>query len=127
LDANSEEPLTSAKRLCLQGANIAPVELKEVPMLGMLALVAMTMGGADDATCTRLVDESALESIVAAAEADLFAAEAALIEAEIYADAEMDFADRLHEAGLAGSTLGRDEARIAADARRDGMPVARNR
>jgi len=90
-------------------------------MLGMLALMAVTLAGADERSCARLVDEAAVEQMIAAAEAELYVA-------EVYADAEGDFAVRLDEVGLAGSTLGREEARAAADAREAGAPaVARNR
>jgi len=91
-------------------------------MLGMLALMAVTLAGADEGSCARHVDGAALERMIAAVEARLY-------EAEVYADAERDFAARLDEVGLAGSTLGREEARAAAaDAREAGAPaVARNR
>ena len=90
-------------------------------MLGMLALMAVTLAGADEGSCARLVDEAAVEQMIAEAEAELYVA-------EVYADAESDFAVRLDEVGLAGSTLGREEARAAADARESGAPaVARNR
>ena len=90
-------------------------------MLGMVALMAMTLAGADEGLCARDVDETAVEQMIAAAEARMY-------EAEIYADAENDFAARLDELGLAGSTLGREEARAGADAREAGEPaVARNR
>lgn len=90
-------------------------------MLGMLALMAVTLAGADEGSCARLVDEAAVEQMIAETEAELYVA-------EVYADAESDFAVRLDEVGLAGSTLGRQEARAAADAREAGVPaVARNR
>jgi hypothetical protein len=92
-------------------------------MLGMLALMAVTLAGVDDASCARHVDEAAVEQMIAEAEAELYVA-------EVYADAERDFAFRLDEVGLAGSTLAREEARAraAADAREAGAPaVARNR
>ena len=91
-------------------------------MLGMLALVAVTLAGADEGSCARHVDEAAVAQMIAAAEAEWY-------EAEVYAGAERDFAARLDEVGLAGSTLGREEARAAAgDAREAGAPaVARNR
>jgi hypothetical protein len=90
-------------------------------MLGMLALMAMTLAGADASLCARDVDEAAVEQMIAAAEAELY-------EADVYADAESDFDARLDEVGLAGSTLGRDEARAVAGGRESGAPVvARNR
>jgi 2-hydroxychromene-2-carboxylate isomerase len=73
-------------------------------MLGMLALVAITMAGADETQCARHVE-------VEAAFAMIEAAETAMYEAEVYADAEIDFASVLEEAGLDGSTLARDEMR----------------
>ncbi len=87
-------------------------------MLGMLALMAMTLGGADEGSCARHVDEAAVEQMIAEAEAELYVA-------EVYTDAESDFAVRLDEVGLAGSTLAREEARAAADARK-AWAVARN-
>ena len=87
-------------------------------MLGMLALMAMTLGGADEGSCARNVDEAAVEQMIAAAEAELYVA-------EVYTDAEGDFAVRLDEVGLAGSTLAREEARATADARK-AWAVARN-
>jgi hypothetical protein len=90
-------------------------------MLGMLALMAVTLAGAnDEAMCTARLEEMAVEQILAAAEADLY-------EADVYANAEADFDARLDEVGLAGSTLGREEAHAMADARGDGRFVARNR
>ena len=90
-------------------------------MLGLLALMAMTMAGADLGACAKDADEAAVQQMITAAEAELYVAEA-------YADAESDFAARLDEVGLAGSTLAREEARAAADAREAGAPaVARNR
>jgi hypothetical protein len=88
-------------------------------MLGMLALMAMTFGGADERSRARLLDDAALERMILAVEAELY-------EAEVYADAEIDFASRLDEVGLAGSTLGREEARAAACGS-DSPAVARNR
>jgi len=73
-------------------------------MLGMLALMAVTMMGADEGACARHVEEAAIDRMIAAAEAELY-------EAEVYAEAERDFDAVLDEAGLAGSTLGRDELR----------------
>ena len=90
-------------------------------MLGMLALVAVTLAGVDDASCARHVDEAAVQQMIAEAEAELYVA-------DVYAEAESDFDVRLDEVGLAGSTLGREEARGAADALEAGAPaVARNR
>jgi len=90
-------------------------------MLGMLALMAVTLAGADEGSCARHVDEAAVEQMIAEAEAELYVA-------EVYADAENDFAVRLDEVGLAGSTLGREEARATADTRETGAPaVAGNR
>ena len=89
-------------------------------MLGMLALIAVTIAGADEGSCTRHVDEAAVARMVAAAEAEFY-------EAEVYADAESDFDARLDEVGLAGSTLGREEARAIADRREDVRVVARSR
>ncbi len=87
--------------------------------MGMLALMAVTLVGADVGSCARDVDEAALEQMIAAAEAELD-------EAEAYADAESDFAAVLDELGLAGSTLGREEVRaLASDAAT--AAVARNR
>jgi hypothetical protein len=90
-------------------------------MLSMLVL-AVTLTGAtsDEAMCTTRLEEAAVEQVLAAAEAELY-------EAEAYADAEADFDARLDEVGLAGSTLGREEARAMADARGEGRFVARNR
>ena len=74
-------------------------------MLGMLALLAMTMtAGADEGACARHIEEAAVSRMLAAAEAEMY-------EAEIYAEAESDFGFVLAEAGLAGSTLGREEVR----------------
>jgi len=78
-------------------------------MLGMLALMAMTMAGADDNLCAPHVEVVAVEEMVAASEAARYEAE--MYEAEIYADAESDFEDVLAEAGLDGSTLARAEIR----------------
>ena len=65
--------------------------------------------------------EAAVARMIAAAEAELYVA-------EVYADAESDFAVRRDEVGLAGSTLGREEARAGAHARDAEAPaVARNR
>jgi hypothetical protein len=89
-------------------------------MLGMLALMAVTLAGADETMCTTHVEEAAVERMIAAAEAELY-------EAEVYADAASDFDARLDEVGLAGSTLGREEARAIAGAREEGRFVARNR
>lgn len=89
-------------------------------MLGMLALMAFTLAGADAVTCESHVQEAVVAQMIAAAEAELY-------EAEVYADAESDFDARLDEVGLAGSTLGREEARAMADARGDGRVVAGNR
>lgn len=75
-------------------------------MLGMLALMAVTVLGADEAACTRHLEDAAIERMIAVAEAELY-------EAEVYADAERDFDAVLDEAGLAGSTLGREELRAA--------------
>jgi hypothetical protein len=88
-------------------------------MLGMLALMAMTLGGADEGSCARHVDEAAVRQMIAEAEAELYVA-------EVYADAESDFDVRLDEVGLAGSTLAREEARAVVDARR-AWAIARNR
>ncbi len=88
-------------------------------MLGMLALMAVTMAGFDESACAKLAEAAAVEQLIAAAEAELY-------EAEVYADAESDFAAVLDEAGLAGSTLGREELRATrADARASAF--ARNR
>ena len=91
-------------------------------MLGMLALMAMTLAGTDASLCAKDANEAALERMSAAAEARLHVAEA-------YAEAESEFADHLDEAGLAGSTLGRVQARAAAtDAANAAEPaIARNR
>jgi hypothetical protein len=95
--------------------------MKEVPMLGMLALVAMTVAGADEASCAKHVDDYAVDQLIARAEAELYVA-------EVYAEAESDFDARLAEVGLAGSTLGREEARSSANARESwASAVARNR
>ena len=90
-------------------------------MLGMLALMAMTIAGADEGSCARLVDEAAVERMIASAEAELYVA-------EVYAEAESDFDVRLDEVGLAGSTLGREQARAGVDTRDAETPaIARNR
>jgi hypothetical protein len=91
-------------------------------MLGMLALMAVTLAGADEGSCANHVEEAAVQRMIAAAEVELYVA-------EVYEEAESDFDARLDEVGLAGSTLGRQEARTAAaDAREAGAPaVARNR
>jgi hypothetical protein len=90
-------------------------------MLGMLALMTVTLAGADHGSCAKLVDEAAVQRMIADAEIEIYVA-------EVYAEAENDFAARLDETGLAGSTLGREEARAAADARGDGArAMARNR
>jgi len=90
-------------------------------MLGMLALMAVTLAGADETMCTTHVEEAAVAQLMAEAEADLY-------EAEVYADAQDDFDARLDEVGLAGSTLGREEARAMAGTRDDDARfVARNR
>lgn len=73
-------------------------------MLGMLALMAFTAALADEGSCARHVEEAAVERMIAAAEAEMY-------EAEAYAEAESDFAFVLDEAGLAGSTLGREQVR----------------
>ena len=92
------------------------LRLEEVPMLGMLALMAVTLAGVDASGCARLAGAAAVEQMIAAAEAELY-------EAEVYADAENDFAAGLDEAGLAGSTLGREELRaIRAEARAGPSP-----
>jgi uncharacterized membrane protein affecting hemolysin expression len=88
-------------------------------MLGMLALMAMTIGGADEGSCAKLTDEVAVERMIAAAEAELYVE-------EVYAEAESDFDVRLDEVGLAGSTLAREEARAVVDARK-AWAIARNR
>ena len=89
-------------------------------MLGMLALMAVTLAGTDEGMCTKFVDDAAVAQMIAGAEFELD-------EAEIYAEAESDFDARLDEVGLAGSTLGREEARAIAGRREDGPVVARNR
>lgn len=89
-------------------------------MLGMLALAAMTLAGADEGSCARHVDDYAIDQVIARAEAELYVA-------EVYQEAEGDFAARLDEVGLAGSTLGREEARASADGREAAPAVARNR
>ena len=91
-------------------------------MLGMLALMAVTLAGAtnDEVMCTTRVEQAAVERMIAAAEAELYVA-------DVYAEAEADFDARLDEIGLAGSTLGREEARAVADARGEGRFVAGNR
>jgi hypothetical protein len=77
-------------------------------MLGMLALMAVTLAGADETMCTTHLEEAAVERMIAAAEADLYVA-------DVYAEAEEDFDARLDEVGLAGSTLAREQLRAAAD------------
>ena len=77
-------------------------------MLGMLALMAVTLAGADETMCTTHLEEAAVQRMIAAAEADLYVA-------DVYAEAEADFDARLDEVGLAGSTLARDQSRAAAD------------
>ena len=76
-------------------------------MLGMLALMAFTAALADEGSCARHVEEAAVERMIAAAEAEMY-------EAEVYAEAESEFAFVLDEAGLAGSTLGREQVRAGA-------------
>jgi hypothetical protein len=73
-------------------------------MLGMLALMGGTLLGADETACARHIEDAAIERMIAVAEAELY-------EAEVYADAERDFDAVLDEAGLAGSTLGREQLR----------------
>ena len=77
-------------------------------MLGMLALMAVTLAGADETMCTTHLEEAAVQQMIAAAEADLYVA-------DVYAEAEADFDARLDEVGLAGSTLAREQSRAAAD------------
>ena len=77
-------------------------------MLGMLALMAVTLAGADETMCTTHLEEAAVQRMIAAAEADLYVA-------DVYAEAEADFDARLDEVGLAGSTLAREQSRAAAD------------
>ena len=77
-------------------------------MLGMLALMAVTLAGADETMCTTHLEEAAVQEMIAAAEADFYVA-------DVYAEAEADFDARLDEVGLAGSTLARDQSRAAAD------------
>ena len=89
-------------------------------MVGMLALVAVTLAGANETMCTTHVEEAAVERMIAAAEAELYVA-------DVYAQAERDFDARLDETGLAGSTLGREQARAHADAFDEDRFVARNR
>ena len=80
-------------------------------MLGMLAIMAMTMtAGADAGTCARHVEDAAVARMIAAFEAEMYA------EAEIYAEAESDFDFVLADAGLAGSTLGREQVRAGSTA-----------
>ncbi len=88
-------------------------------MLGMLALMAVTMAGADEGACARHVEDAAIEEMIAAADAEF-------ITAAVYADAEADFDSVLEEAGLAGSTLGREEARALAS-QATAATFARNR
>ncbi len=88
-------------------------------MVGMLALVAVTLAGANETMCTTHVEEAAV-GMIAAAEAELYVA-------DVYAQAERDFDARLDETGLAGSTLGREQARAHADAFDEDRFVARNR
>jgi hypothetical protein len=89
-------------------------------MLGMLALMAVTLVAADERSCANHMDDAAVERLIAETEA-------ALYEAEVYADAESDFDARLAEVGLAGSTLGREEARAAGAREGEKPAVARNR
>ena len=77
-------------------------------MLGMLALMAVTLAGADETMCTTHLEEAAVQQMIAAAEADFYVA-------DVYAEAEADFDARLDEVGLAGSTLAREQSRAAAD------------
>jgi hypothetical protein len=77
-------------------------------MLGMLALMAVTLAGADETMCTTQLEEAAVQQMIAATEADLYVA-------DVYAEAEADFDARLDEVGLAGSTLARQQSRAAAD------------
>ena len=78
-------------------------------MLGVLVLTAVTLAGADASVCVKDADEAAFQRLVAQAEAELTVQQA-------YADAERDFAARLDEVGLAGSTLAREQARVVAHA-----------
>ena len=77
-------------------------------MLGMLALMAVTLAGADETMCTTHLEEAAVQQMIANAEADLYVA-------DVYAEAEADFDARLDEVGLAGSTLAREQSRASAD------------
>ena len=63
-------------------------------MLGMLALMAMTLAGADEGSCAKHVDEAAVQRMIAAAEVELYVA-------EVYAEAESDF-DAASRRGRAG-------------------------
>jgi hypothetical protein len=89
-------------------------------MLGVLVLTAATLAGADASVCVKDADEAAFQRLVAQAEAELSIQ-------QVYADAERDFA-ALDEVGLAGSTLAREQARVAANAPRSAeAAVAHNR
>ena len=77
-------------------------------MLAVVALMAMTLAGTDASVCAKDADEVAFQRLIAATEAELSVQRA-------YADAESDFAARLDEVGLAGSTLGREQTRATAD------------
>jgi len=77
-------------------------------MLAVVALMAMTLAGTDASVCAKDADEVAFQRLIAATEAELSIQAA-------YAAAEGDFAARLDEVGLAGSTLGREQARATAD------------
>ena len=80
-------------------------------MLSIVMLLALTAAGADERACVGHLSGQSAEIEMLEAE------EAEEAEAIIYAAAEIDFADRFEELGLAGSTLGREEALAAAGAR----------
>ena len=61
-------------------------------------------------------DEQSCSGHLSAYDAELEMLAAQEYEAGVYAAAEVDFAQRLEELGLAGSTLGREEARASAGA-----------
>jgi hypothetical protein len=103
-------------------------------MLSFVMVLALTAAGADGRPCDGQLSAS-MEAYDASTEeyGTFDAAEAEALEAEAYAAAEVDFADRLEELGLQGSTLGREEAMASARTGRalagiEGLSVAsRNR
>jgi hypothetical protein len=91
-------------------------------MLSFVMVLTLAAAGAGGHECDGRLSAS-LVAYDAAAEAygTFDAEEAEAMEAEAYAAAEADFADRFAELGLQGSTLGREEAVASA---RDGRAQA---